>query len=203
MTASDLTTRFGLFLVRDFLDAPTCARVRSEMRTAEGGPATVYVKGSTNPVDERVRKTTRLLLSDATTAGVRQKLLERLEAVAQHFKLPLTDCEMPQFLFYRVGDFFVPHQDGDAEQLEYDHLRIRRVSIVIFLNGESGVPGAETYSGGSLAFYDDGDADPHRPQASFPLTGETGLLVAFRSNLTHEVRPVTRGERFTSVSWYR
>jgi predicted 2-oxoglutarate/Fe(II)-dependent dioxygenase YbiX len=30
-----------------------------------------------------------------------------------------------------------------------------------------------------------------------------GSLVAFRSETTHEVIPVTHGERFTVVSWYR
>ncbi|MER9409217.1 2OG-Fe(II) oxygenase [Mesorhizobium sp. M0589] len=30
-----------------------------------------------------------------------------------------------------------------------------------------------------------------------------GSLVAFRSETTHEVTPVTCNERFTIVSWYR
>ena len=30
-----------------------------------------------------------------------------------------------------------------------------------------------------------------------------GTLVAFRAEKTHEVTAVTRGERFTVVTWYR
>jgi SM-20-related protein len=30
-----------------------------------------------------------------------------------------------------------------------------------------------------------------------------GTLVAYRAETTHEVTPVTHGERFTIVSWFR
>jgi hypothetical protein len=40
----------------------------------------------------------------------------------------------PQFLRYEQGDFFVRHQDGNTRQLDFDHLRVRRISIVVFLN---------------------------------------------------------------------
>jgi predicted 2-oxoglutarate/Fe(II)-dependent dioxygenase YbiX len=36
-----------------------------------------------------------------------------------------------------------------------------------------------------------------------PVIGEPGTLVAFRSETTHEVTPVTHGQRYTIVSWYR
>ena len=38
-------------------------------------------------------------------------------------------------------------------------------------------------------------------QVGLPLVGESGLLVAFDSNLTHAVTPVTHGERYTVVTW--
>jgi predicted 2-oxoglutarate/Fe(II)-dependent dioxygenase YbiX len=41
------------------------------------------------------------------------------------------------FLRYQNGDFFVRHQDGNTHQLDFDHLRIRRISIVVFLNDHS------------------------------------------------------------------
>ena len=34
------------------------------------------------------------------------------------------------------------------------------------------------------------------------LTPAPGTLVCFRAETTHEVLPVTHGERFTIVSWY-
>jgi SM-20-related protein len=34
------------------------------------------------------------------------------------------------------------------------------------------------------------------------VQGETGALIAFPSEMLHEVTPITRGERFTIVSWF-
>jgi len=35
------------------------------------------------------------------------------------------------------------------------------------------------------------------------VRGEAGTLVAFPSETTHEVTPVTSGERFSIASWYK
>jgi SM-20-related protein len=199
---SEVATRFGLFLIEDFFDAQTCEEIIAEVRSARGGPATVYREGATTPVDESLRKTTRRMLSPATTEFVRQRLLEQRVAIEQHFQISLSDCEEPQFLFYKEGDFFVPHLDGNSEQLEYDHLRVRRISVVIFLSPQSTEPTPDTYCGGSLVFFEP-DADPKRKELGFHLTGETGLLVAFRSETMHEVPPVTHGERYSIVCWYK
>jgi SM-20-related protein len=199
---SELATLFELFLIRDFFDARTCEEMIAEMRLAWGGPATVYTEGATSPVNEKLRKTTRRMLSAQTTAFVRQRLLEQKAAVERHFRVSLSDCEEPQFLFYKEGDFFVPHQDGNSEQLEFDHLRVRRISVVIFLSRQSSEPGPNTYCGGSLVFLESAPGAGGR-EFSHHLTGETGLLVAFRSETTHEVPPVTHGERYSIVCWYK
>lgn len=191
-----------LFLMKGFLDAETCAAIRDEVRRAQGVPAVVYVEGSSNPVDERIRRTTRVLLSEQTISMVERRLLDQLKVISDRFGLSLTDCELPQFLFYREGDFFVAHQDGNTENLDFDHLRIRRISVVVFLNDESETPRVEAFGGGSLVFHDKDDGWP--PQSpGYALAVETGLLVAFRSDTIHEVRPVAHGERFTIVSWFR
>jgi len=193
--------RFGLFRVEGFFDARTCEQIIAEMRSAWGGPATVYREGASSPVDESLRKTTRRMLSLETTEFVRQQLLTCIGEVERHFQVVLSDCESPQFLYYKKGDFFVPHQDGNTEQLQFDHLRVRRISVVIFLSRQSAQPTPGAYCGGSLAFYDS-EADPRRKELGFQLAGEPGLLVAFRAETTHEVTPVTHGERYSIVCWY-
>jgi SM-20-related protein len=199
---SDLVEHFGLLLVRNFFDAQTCKEIIAEASAAWGGPATIYTEGSTNPVNESLRKTTRLLLSDETTATVKRRLLEHKAAVEQHFGMVLKDCEDPQFLRYRVGDFFVAHQDGNTEQLQFDHLRVRRVSVVVFLSQQSEQPAPDAYCGGSLVFFDP-YVDPKRKELGVSLHGETGMFAAFRSETTHEVTPVSHGERYSIVCWYR
>jgi SM-20-related protein len=202
MRSTDSPARFGLFIRRGFLDAATCAAIRSEARSAPGNPAPVYIEGSPDPIDETIRKTTSVQLSDATFSFVHQRLREQRLALGEHFCLKLTDCERPQILLYRVGDFFVRHQDGNTEQLDFDHLRVRKISVVVFLNGTSATLKTDTFRGGSLVFYRANDNSRGEPQI-LRLRGETGLLVAFPADTVHEVTPVTQGERFTIISWFR
>lgn len=202
LSTSELAARLGLLVIEEFFDAETCEELVAEMRMAWGGPATVYRPGAPSPVDEDLRKTTRLMLSAETTERVRLRLLERREEVARYFGVELSSCEPPQFLLYREGDFFVAHQDGNTEQLQYDHLRVRRISVVIFLGRQSPEPKPDAYCGGALVFYESDDA-ARRQELGFPLAGEAGLFVAFRAETTHEVIPVTYGERHTIVCWYK
>ena len=192
----------NLLLVKDFFDAETCARIIAEMRSAWGGPATVYKPGAKSPVDESLRKTTRLMLSDETSEFVRRRLLERKAAVEEYFRVGLGGCEDPQFLRYEAGDFFVAHQDGNSQALEFDHLRIRRVSVVIFLSSQAEAPAPGAYGGGSLVFFDPGVSTDRR-ELGLSLRGEAGTFVAFRAETVHEVTPVTHGERHSVVCWYR
>jgi predicted 2-oxoglutarate/Fe(II)-dependent dioxygenase YbiX len=62
----------------------------------------------------------------------------------------------------------------------------RRVSAIVFLSDRS------EYEGGTVRFLHHGEAPATR-----------GTLLAFRSELTHEVTRLERGERYTVVTWYR
>jgi len=186
---------FNLFLLRNFLDADACASLKAELNDSPTTQAPVYIEGTEGTIHEDIRKTTSLHPSAETKSQVHERLLSQKSAIETHFGLNLNDCEPPQFLRYQKGDFFVRHQDGNTHQLDFDHLRIRRISIVVFLNDFSAEPEANCYSGGLLQFYDQQD--------TYGLPGETGLLVAFTADTMHEVSPVTSGERFTIISWFR
>lgn len=186
---------FNLFLLRNFLDADACANLKAELNLSPTTQAPVYIEGTEGTIHENIRKTTSLHPSAETKSQVHQQLLSQKSALETHFGLNLHDCEPPQFLRYEKGDFFVRHQDGNTHQLDFDHLRVRRISIVVFLNDFSVEPEANCYSGGLLQFYDQ--------QSTYGLPGETGLLVAFTADSMHEVSPVTSGERFTIISWFR
>jgi SM-20-related protein len=110
-----------------------------------------------------------------------------------HFGVELNELEEPQFLHYRPGDFFVAHQDGNTPLIR-DETLARKGSVIIFLNDQG-----EGYEGGSLVMHGKYPDWEYRQDA----TAAAGTLIAFRSETTHEVLPVTRGERFTIVSWLR
>ncbi len=198
MSQPSPATPFNLFLLRNFLDADTCAQLRAELAAAPTTQAPVYIQGTEGLVHENVRKTTSLHPARETFSTIHARLLEQQSALEQHFGETLHDCEPPQFLRYQKGDFFVRHQDGNTRQLDFDHLRVRRISIVVFLNDHSDEPGDGSFTGGVLNFYDEADQS-----MTFGLEGETGLLVAFTAETFHEVLPVTSGDRFTIISWFR
>jgi SM-20-related protein len=183
-----------LFLVQQFFDQLECERILGELKAAHGSAATVYGRRDSGAVDENVRRTFRVRPAPEIVALVTDRLESCKEALEKHFALTLNECEEPQFLRYREGDFFVAHQDGNTGLLRLDTEQ-RRISMIVFLNRESEVPGSGVYGGGSLVFTD--------LRNRFHLAAEPGMLVAFRSETTHEVTPVTHGERYSIASWYK
>lgn len=166
------------------------------MRGSPDVAAVTYGKGEPS-VDERVRRVSRVLLPPEIVLHLTRRLEEERPNLQNHFQIDLGAIEEPQFLRYRVGDFFVAHQDGNTGLINLESDRMRRVSVTIFLNSQSAEQGADGYDGGSLVFSD------WRTGIRREICGESGMLVGFRSETTHEITPVTRGERFAIVSWYR
>jgi predicted 2-oxoglutarate/Fe(II)-dependent dioxygenase YbiX len=162
------------------------------MTVARGDPATVLDSAGQRRLASSARKATQVAVSESARSVV-VGLLERLALrIESHFGRPLDGFEEPQFLRYGPGDYFVAHQDGFTP-LVHDDSRFRKVSAVIFLSAP------ETFSGGSLVLHPPlGHDEPPRSLAPAP-----GTLVAFPSETTHEVLPITDGERLTVVSWYR
>ena len=181
-----------LFVVKPFLEPLVCDAIVAEMKGAQASAATVYGQTTSGSVDANVRRTLRIVPSTETIDLVTRRLLSCKPAVENHFNVSLNECENPQFLRYREGDFFVAHQDGNTGLLRLD-TESRLISTVIFLSRESESSGPEVYCGGSLVFTNLG----------FHMPAEPGMLIAFRSETTHEVTPVTHGERFSIASWFR
>lgn len=180
------------------LSEAACSALCAEIRAARGRPAGLMGRPDQKPAWPEVRKTKRAEISPASEARVVTLLAEQKTALERHFGLALGHAEKPQFLHYREGDFFVPHQDGNTP-LIHDDSRFRRISAVIFLNRQSDDPSPESYAGGSLVLH----GLYSGPDLRVAMPALPGSLVAFRSETTHEVTPVTRNERFTIVSWYR
>jgi predicted 2-oxoglutarate/Fe(II)-dependent dioxygenase YbiX len=183
--------------IKSFLDRRACDALRAELRQAAGAAATVLSRDPGGMVQPMVRRTTRMAMPAGTRDGMIRRLTERKDELEQHFSMPLVRCEEPQFLRYLPGDFFVAHQDGNTP-LIHDHSRFRKISAIIFLSTPAEEPSPDSYGGGALVLH-----GPYSgPDIRIPLTPEPGTLVCFRAETTHEVTPVTHGERFTIVSWY-
>src|SRR6476619_7315049 len=106
-------SHFNLFLFQSFLDASACAELINELCASPTTQAPVYIQGSDSTLHEDVRKTTSLHPSEETIVRIQDLLFAQKAALEGHFGRSLTDCERPQFLRYKAGDFFVRHQDGN------------------------------------------------------------------------------------------
>jgi SM-20-related protein len=191
----------GLFVAPGFLEPASCDQLRAQLSQARS-EATVIVgseTGGDGVVDESVRKAARVNLDGPVKTLLRQRFLNLMPALQDHFKVILTGCQGPEFLAYDKGAFYLAHrdktEDGPAQTAR------RRVSVVLFLNTQSKEPAQDTYGGGSLTFYGLLDG-PQWENVGLPLEGEAGLLVAFNSAVFHEVQPVTFGRRYTVVGWF-
>lgn len=96
-----------------------------------------------------------------------------------HFKI-----ESISFLKYKPGYFYKLHSD-ESILVPCQSDFFRELSFIFFVN--------ENYSGGHVSF----------PKQGKIIKPEANKLVIFPSNwcFPHEVLPVTRGTRYTAVTW--
>ncbi len=200
MPTAEFFTRLGLFVHKNFLDQALCARCCREMDAAAQVHAAVVGPNYTTVLDENIRKVKCADVPAATFSLVEARLLALIPTLERQFNVALTGCQLPQFLTYQEGDFFEVHNDGVTGAQAPGYLRERKVSVVIFLNGQAQQPADGTYCGGALTFYGLID-DPRWLTYGFPLYSEPGLLIAFRSETLHQVLPVTFGKRYSIVCW--
>jgi len=150
-------------------------------------------------LDETTRRVSSASLCKATQTDVKRRFLEMVPELETHFGVALDGCETPGFLIYDAGAFFAPHTDTGPE--DPPDIRRRRVSAIVFLNRQSIERSDDAYSGGTLRFHGLLDG-PEWAACPLPFEPEPGMLVAFRSDLLHEVQPVASGRRFTVVTWF-
>src|SRR5690606_11826311 len=123
----------GVFVADGFLTAAECAELRRMIREAPSRPSQV---GMAEPaVYEDVRRTLSATPAEAVRMAHRQRMLDLLPKLEEHFDVSLTDVRS-DFLRYGEGDRFIPHSDVDPAELE-PGARRRKVSVVVFLNSAS------------------------------------------------------------------
>jgi SM-20-related protein len=192
---------FGLLAVPAFLERDLCAEIRQEMASAGEVAATVRGTDRSYAVDQQSRKTNWAEVSEETSSVVMDRLMSLREKVGDTFGVEVSGVQPPQFLRYREGDFFAAHQDRGSDRKGAEFARQREVSAVIFLNDETDEDRPDTYEGGALTLFGLLDSGDDR-NVGLPVEGEAGALIGFPSEMLHEVTPITRGERFTVVSWF-
>jgi SM-20-related protein len=200
MLSGDFLARFGIFICHRFLSDQLCNRIIADIRLGNASQATIGDKHGAYLVDEAVRRVSNVEVSGATLRHMETRFAALKPRLEEYFHVALSHYQRPNFLYYRIGDHYRPHSDSRREN-GGAFSRERKVSVVVFLNHPSQQEADGCYGGGQLAFFGLMKA-PGIEDRGISLAGEKGLLVAFRSDVVHEVTRVTHGERFTVVTWY-
>jgi predicted 2-oxoglutarate/Fe(II)-dependent dioxygenase YbiX len=190
-TALDVASRLGVLVVPDFLEPEVSADLLAEVRAAPSGPAPRYRARASGSKVELSEDSRLVEMPDHRSQEFKARIDDVVPRLEEHFGLELTEQTDPSFLTYREGHHVPPHPDTRPEA-EDRIVRDRKVTMVTFLN--------DTYEGGELVLY--GLLGPGTERHGLPVQSKPGTMVAFRTHVLHEVRPVTRGERQTVVSWY-
>ena len=191
-------SHFKLYLIKDFIEVDVCRDVTTTLAASPSKAATIYGVADSASVVETTRRTSRIVPPPEIVQLVEQRLAARQNEIASHYGIDVETYEEPQFLRYRTGDFFVAHQDGNTGLMRSEREQRRKISVVIFLNQHSETEKDGVYGGGALVFSE----WRRRPHGQLHFYGDPGTLVAFPSETTHEVIPVTHGERYSIASWY-
>lgn len=181
-----------------FLSPAECSEIMMDMTQHMSIPSTSYdeVRGAHISKDRKTRE-------HKVSAETHQKIINRLQGlmpeIREHFKQDIQNIETLQFLRYPVGYFFKAHRDKVLDS----GFRPRLITVVIFLNNQQKdiVPeDSPDFSGGSLVFY--GNLKQNIGKLGLPMRAEAGSIIAFNPQFTHEVTPVSSGNRFTIITWF-
>ena len=108
-------------------------------------------------------------------------------------------AESMQITRYRKGGFYNFHQDGNGDQLSayhnpqnaFMHGHVRKLSMTTLLSSN--------YSGGEFQFASYGKEEC---SISTPEFNTVGSIVVFPSAMEHRVGAVTKGIRYSLVTWF-
>ncbi|MDP1569778.1 MAG: 2OG-Fe(II) oxygenase [Vicinamibacterales bacterium] len=184
----------GLFVHADFLDPARRVALAVRAAAAPHTPAAIEA-GPGTAVDPDVRRTDEVTALDDTLAPLDRRLDALGPALGRHFGVTLGSAEPLGMLRYGPGSFYRAHRDRSSGT---PGTRERAVSVVLFVNGRDG---DGSYEGGALRFYGLLGEGP-LAGVGLDMDPAAGTLVAFRSEVLHEVTPVTSGVRYTLVTWF-
>ena len=183
-------SRVTLFRHPAFLTPDECLFVRQAMDAGTAEAAEVLRRGTHRR--PRIRNASLVEPGQQVISLIEARIERCRDLVGASLKRVLGEREGPGFIRYPHGGYYKPHIDCGDDPHWPDAAR-RAASMVIFLNS-SGVSRGGDFDGGFLRLL--------TPDEAIQVIPEAGLLVAFPSDVLHEVTPVQGGTRDTIVDWF-
>lgn len=191
-------SKLGLFIVPSFLSGDFCNEIISDVQSKDDVPVEIIADNGAVRYDRGIRNVGYVTLSPPLRVRLEDKIHTLIPSLNKHFGLLLQGSEPAQCLIYKNGCFYKRHRDVPLYASGGEDAR--KVSAVIFLNSTINNSGHSEYEGGRLTFYGLIEGKLWG-ECGLPLEPEQGMLIAFRSDIYHEVTPVTEGIRHTIVTW--
>jgi predicted 2-oxoglutarate/Fe(II)-dependent dioxygenase YbiX len=186
--------------VRGFLSPQECRDLIAEIDARpHAAPHVLGEKGEAG-VDPDAWRSRAVELSRTSLEWIERRLWAVMPKLRERF-----DCEVAEVgeigaFLYRKDDHFEPHEDtGKAGEVP-DHVARRKISLVVALSDGAGAK--PDFGGGELHIYPgfDPSSGDRRAQVA-RVRYRPGLLIAFPASTIHRVTPVTRGRRYSIVTW--
>ena len=168
---------WDVLLIPDAFSEDDCNTIMYVMSKTPLDPA--KVRGESGPTSDRVSNVK--FISYDPDLWIFQKLGQVVNTVnPQTFKFDLNSWfdEGFQYTQYPEGGYYRWHTDIGDGPTEY-----RKLSVVLQLNDD--------YEGGQLQFF----------PAKFDVPKKKGMVAVFPSYMPHSVTPVTKGTRYSLVTW--
>ena len=155
-------------------------------------PEKTNLTGKTSWIVDKETRDTQIVSMDNLYPKIEDLFRNTVKNIINPFyEIQVDSSEIPQILSYGIGGHYNPHIDGESIWMTPRGEKIwkkstdRDLSIVFFLNND--------FEGGDFVF----------PDLKVRVRPEPGMMVCFPSNhhYMHGVEPVTRGKRYSIVSW--
>jgi PKHD-type hydroxylase len=146
-----------------------------------------FIKARTNEVNEKIRKSSVFwITANFHTSWIFKKLTNTIISVnEEYYNFDIKHFGDLQFTSYdNKEEFYIAHLD-----FEEDSVHTRKLSFTMQLSD------SDDYEGGDLVLHPGGD--------EIIADRSKGSITIFPSYLLHEVKPVTKGIRYSLVVWFR
>jgi hypothetical protein len=178
--ANQLPNLEDCYLVKDAVSPAFCDKLIQEYSKPEVEKELPYIGGGSNHVDLDIRNVQRLQLP--LYAGIGATLTAiGLNVNHQIWKYDITHSNQSEFLMYDMHGKYETHVDTFHQH----STETRKLTVLVFLNDD--------FEGGR--FYIANGHERMYPEQS------KGSVVIFPSFMPHGVEPVTKGIRYSIVTW--
>lgn len=131
-------------------------------------------------IDKSIRDTERVILPQNIGIGA-TLTATGLNANNYWWKYNITHANQTEFLIYKIDGHYNPHIDTIHQHSN----ETRKLTVLAFFN--------DNYEGGK--FFLNADGNPYYPPQ------KKGTVLVFPSYMVHGVEPVTKGIRYSCVTW--